>query len=62
MTRHFGTLVYNPQSEESIRVAAPTRGGIFYYAACVEPVARESDTNNNCSDAGRVIVAEAEES
>ena len=40
----------------SVTVMAPPSPGTFYYGACVEPVARESDTANNCSAAVRVTV------
>ena len=40
----------------SVTVMAPPSPGTYYYGACVEPVAGESDTANNCSAAVRVIV------
>ncbi|MDE0024331.1 MAG: SwmB domain-containing protein [Spirochaetaceae bacterium] len=36
-------------------------GTSYYYGACVEPVARESDTANNCSAAKQVIVPEVQD-
>ena len=38
---------------------SPTVSGVYYYGACVDGVASESDTSNNCSFAIRVI-AEAQ--
>ena len=38
------------------QVTAPSRPGTHYYGACVDPVAGESDTANNCSAAVRVVV------
>ena len=38
---------------------SPTVSGVYYYGACVDAVASESDTSNNCSFAIRVI-AEAQ--
>ena len=39
-------------------VTAPTDPGDYYYGACVDAVARESDTTNNCSSAVTVTVTE----
>ena len=36
-------------------MTAPSSAGVYNYWACVDPVPRESDTQNNCSD--RVSVA-----
>ena len=41
-------------------VTAPSSPGTYYYGACVEPVARESDTANNCSAAIQVTVPEVQ--
>ena len=43
-------------SKQSVSVTAPSTPGIYYYGACVDVVARESDTGNNCSTAVRVTV------
>ncbi len=40
----------------SVQVTAPSSPGTSYYGGCVEPVAGESDTANNCSATVRVIV------
>ena len=42
---------------ESISLIAPEDAGTYYYGACVESDSRESNTNNNCSDAVRVTVS-----
>ena len=42
--------IYHPDDLRDV-VTAPTSPGTYYYGACVDPVAGESDTNNNCSGA-----------
>ena len=37
-------------------LSAPDAAGIYYYGACVDPVSIETDTDNNCSPAVRVVV------
>ena len=39
------------QSSESGPIRAPSTAGTYYYWACVDAVAGESDTGNNCSPA-----------
>ena len=34
---------------ESVTLPAPTEAGVYWYGACVEPVAGERNTGNNCS-------------
>ena len=43
-------------SAESISLTAPSSAGTYYYGACVEPVSRESNAGNNCSNGVRVTV------
>ena len=43
-------------SAASVRTTAPPTPGTYYYSACVEPVSRESDMTNNCSEAVAVAV------
>ena len=43
-------------SDNSITVTAPSSPGTYYYGACVDTVAGESDTGNNCSRAVSVTV------
>lgn len=42
---------------ESERLLSPLTSGTYYYGACVDSVANESDTNNNCSRGVRVTVS-----
>ena len=51
-----GALAAADSSAESISLTAPTSAGTYYYGACVESVAGESNTNNNCSSSVRVTV------
>ncbi len=44
-------------SAESISLNAPSSAGTYYYGGCVESVSGESDTDNNCSDGVRAVVA-----
>ena len=50
-------LSANRESDESIRLI-PLNAGTYYYGACADSVADESDTGNNCSDGVRVTVQE----
>ena len=43
----------------SIALTAPATVGIFWYGACVDSVADESDTDNNCSPAGSQVTVSA---
>ena len=40
----------------SISITVPNTAGTYFYGACVDPVAGEVRTANNCSSAVRVIV------
>ena len=42
-----------------MKLTAPTTPGIYHYGACVDPVAGESDTTNNCSASVEVAVQDA---
>ncbi len=46
----------NRTSDESVDLNAPTTPGTYYYGACVDNVANESDTANNCSTAVKITV------
>ena len=46
---------------ESVELTAPSTPGTYYYGACVDAVAGESDTTNNCSSAVEVNVLETKE-
>jgi hypothetical protein len=61
-----GTDAVSPLSpsatdRRSIDLQAPEAPGTYYYGACVDPVAGESDTTNNCSSSVRVIVPGTDE-
>ena len=45
----------------SVKLTAPSRTGTYYYGACVDAVAGESVTANNCSAAAQVNVREAQD-
>ena len=45
--------------DESISLTAPSTPGTYYYGACVDEVAGELDTTNNCSAAVTVVVGAA---
>ena len=46
-------------SSHSVDLTAPATAGPYYYGACVEAVADESDTTNNCSASVEVVVQDA---
>ena len=56
-TDAVGGLSASDTSAESIVLTAPSSAGTYYYGACVDTVAGESDTGNNCSAAVRVDVS-----
>ena len=45
-------------SAESVELTAPSTAGTFYYGACADAVAEETNTGNNCSAAVAVTVRE----
>ena len=49
-------LLVNQGYGATIRLTAPSTAGTYYYGACVDAVAGESDTSNNCSGGVRVDV------
>ena len=49
-------LAPSGSSSVSLDLAAPDTAGTYYYGACVDAVANESDTTNNCSPSVQVIV------
>ncbi len=51
-------LAAGATSAESLTVNAPTAPGTYYYGACADAVAGESDATNNCSSAVAVRVTE----
>ena len=48
-TASVAGLAASAESEQSIDLVAPTEPGTYYYGACVDAVAREADTANNCT-------------
>ena len=57
-TDAVGGLGVLESSAESVEVSAPAVTGTYYYGACVDQVAEESDTTDNCSASVRVDVQE----
>ena len=49
-------LAASATSQESITLIAPSAEGTYYYGACVDEVASETNTGNNCSAPVRVHV------
>ena len=43
-------------STQSVELTAPSTPGTYYYGACVDTVADESDTTNNCTNVVRVFL------
>ena len=57
-TDSVGGLSASGTSAESISLTAPSSAGTYYYGACVDSVAGESDTDNNCSSGVRTRVSD----
>ena len=57
-TGEVSALVPSMQVSEQIDLNAPSTAGTYYYGTCVDAVAEESDTTNNCSGSIKVDVAE----
>ncbi|MDE0230491.1 MAG: hypothetical protein OXJ62_16695 [Spirochaetaceae bacterium] len=55
--RWLGTLTQNWEAYQPVWVKAPSSKGTYYYGACVDETAGESDTTNNCSEAVTVKVS-----
>ena len=49
-------LAASGSDSQSVELVAPSAPGTYHYGACVDAVAGESDTTNNCSIAAQVIV------
>ena len=56
-TDAVSALAGSGTNAESVSLTAPSSAGTYYYGACVDTVAGESDTTNNCSSAVRVTVS-----
>ena len=57
-TDSVGGLAASATGDESIRLTAPASAGTYYYGACVDSVAGESDVANNCSRGVEVEVSD----
>ena len=57
-TDAVAALAAGATSAESLTVNAPTAPGTYYYGACADAVAEETNTSNNCSAAVAVTVRE----
>ena len=53
-------LAASGSASESVELSAPSTPGTHYYGACVDAVAGESDTTNNCSKSVPIKVPERE--
>ena len=51
-------LAASASRDESVDVTAPSEARTYYYGACVDAVAEESDTTDNCSASVQVDVEE----
>ena len=56
-TKSVGTLEAEASATLMGTVTASMTAGTYYYGACVDAVAEESDTSNNCSSGVRVVVS-----
>ena len=57
-TDAVGALAAGADGAGSLTLSAPTTPGTYYYGACADAVADESDTSNNCSAAVALTVRE----
>ena len=57
-TDAVGSLSASGASTEFIELTAPASDGTYYYGACVDAVAGESDSRNNCSSSDAVTVGQ----
>ena len=55
-TDEVGALGRQGSANESVELTAPSTAGTYYYGACVDAVADESDTTDNCSASVEVDV------
>ena len=60
-TQAMARLSPSGSASGSVGLTAPSSPGIYYYGACVDAVADESDTTNNCSSSVQVTVRDAEQ-
>ena len=57
-TDTVAALAAAANSSQELEITAPSDPGTSYYGACVDTVAEESDTTNNCSTSVAVMVGE----
>ena len=55
-TDAVGGLAASGSDSQSVELVAPSAPGTYHYGACVDAVAGESDTTNNCSTAVQITV------
>ena len=55
-----GSLPARRRAARSVELTAQATAGTYYYGACVDAVADESDTANNCSVSVQVVVQQPE--
>ncbi len=55
-TDAVGALASGGASDQSVDLTAPSTAGAYYYGACVDEVAGESDTTDNCSASVKVDI------
>ena len=60
-TSEIGVIAAESTSDQSIEVTAPSTAGTYYYGACVDAVADEADTTDNCSAAVTVPVLQVQQ-
>ena len=58
-TATLPSIAADAMREPSAQLTAPDTPGVYYYGVCVDEVAGESDTANNCSTAVAVTVERA---
>ena len=59
-TGAVASLAASGSASDSLELTAPSTPGTYYYGACVDTVADETDTTNNCSTSVQVAVPERE--
>ena len=59
-TDTLGLIAVDGMNEPSVQLTAPDAPGVYYYGVCIDAVAGESDTANNCSTGIAVTVLGAD--
>ena len=55
-TTDLPAIAVDATQNKWVRLTAPDTAGVYYYGVCIEGVADESDTENNCSTAIKITV------